>query len=418
MRKERKVLSLILAMMLLVSGLMGCGSDVAQTSKPAKEMKTATAVKAKTLKDKKTVEEKETSKPEETDTEKAEKEETEAPKALPGMEVHFVDVGQGLGTLVKADGQVLVYDGGSRHASRKFVAYLKEQGVETIDYLVSSHYDEDHLGGLIGCLHAFNVKNVICSDYVHTSKLYQTFIDLTDEKGLKRQHMAPGETFDFGKGRVTVLGPVEIRKNASNDNSVVIRIDYGERSFLFTGDAEHKSEEAMVQKGENLKCDVLVPGHHGSATASCWDFLRATLPEYAVISCGEKNSYGHPHVDTMEKLEAMEIEVFRTDSQGDVVCKTDGIDLNWSAKPCNDYSGRDGGTKVSEPEPQKKTVQEETTETENVQKVAEENSVWISRTGSKYHRINNCGRMNPNTSREIPESEAVADGMEKCKKCW
>ena len=205
------------------------------------------------------------------------------------MTVHFLDVGQGLSILVQSEGENLIYDGGDRDASSFVVSYLKDQGVTTIDYLISSHYDSDHVAGLIGCLNAFQVENVICSDYEHGSKTYQSFVDAVNDREITMQHPTVGEEFAFGSGEFIILAPQTIDKNDSNSNSVAIKLINGNNSFIFTGDAESKSEAAMCQSGLELSCDVLVPGHHGSATATSWDFLQETVPEYAVISCGRDN---------------------------------------------------------------------------------------------------------------------------------
>lgn len=257
------------------------------------------------------------------------------------MTVHFLDVGQGLSVFVQSDGENLIYDGGDSNYSSFVVAYLKNQGVTTIDYLISSHYDSDHVSGLIGCLNAFEVKNVICSDYVHDSKTYQSFINMIDSKGLIMQHPSVGDEFTFGTGKFIILAPETIDENDSNDNSVVIKLVNGDNSFIFTGDAESSSESAICQSGINLDCDVLVPSHHGSATATSWEFLEETVPEFAIISCGKDNQYGHPHKDTMDKLESMDIQIYRTDIQGTITVTSDGTNLGWSQEPCNDYTPGD-----------------------------------------------------------------------------
>lgn len=257
------------------------------------------------------------------------------------MAVHFLDVGQGLAVFVQCDGENLIYDGGDRGTSSEVVAYLKNMGVETLDYLISSHYDADHVSGLIGCLNAFHVENVICADYVHDSKTYQSFISTVAEKGLEMQHPSVGTEYTFGSGSFTIMAPEEFEAGESNENSVVIRLVHGKNSFLITGDAEHKSEEAMCESGMELESTVLVPGHHGSATATTWDFLMQVVPEYAVISCGDGNSYGHPHEETMEKLESMDVQIYRTDKQGYISVVSDGEHLDWSQEPCNDYSDGD-----------------------------------------------------------------------------
>ena len=270
--------------------------------------------------------------PETTPEETATPTPTETPTLEPTkeageMKVHFLDVGQGLSILVQSDGQTMIYDGGDKSTSSFVVSYLQKQNVTTIDYLISSHYDSDHMAGLIGCLNAFDVKNVISSDYEHDSKLYQSFIQTVADKGLPMQHPAVGTEFSFGSGSFQILAPATIDPNDSNKNSVAIKLTNGNNSFIFTGDAESTSEKAMCESGIDLSCDVLVPGHHGSATATSWDFLQATVPEYAVISCGKDNQYGHPAKDVMDKLESMDIQVYRTDKQGTIVAVSDGTTI-------------------------------------------------------------------------------------------
>ena len=284
--------------------------------------------------------------PETTPEETATSTPTETPTPEPTkeageMKVHFLDVGQGLSILVQSDGQTMIYDGGDKSTSSFVVSYLQKQNITTIDYLISSHYDSDHMAGLIGCLNAFDVKNVISSDYEHDSKLYQSFIQTVADKGLPMQHPAVGTEFSFGSGSFQILAPATIDPNDSNKNSVAIKLTNGDNSFIFTGDAENTSEKAMCESGIDLSCDVLVPGHHGSATATSWDFLQATVPEYAVISCGKDNQYGHPDKDVMDKLESMDIQVYRTDKQGTIIAVSDGTTITWDQEPCNDYSPGD-----------------------------------------------------------------------------
>ena len=372
--------------------------------------------------------------PTDTPTPETTPEETATPTLEPTkeageMKVHFLDVGQGLSILVQSDGQTMIYDGGDKSTSSFVVSYLQKQNVTTIDYLISSHYDSDHMAGLIGCLNAFDVKNVISSDYEHDSKLYQSFIQTVADKGLPMQHPAVGTEFSFGSGSFQILAPATIDPNDSNKNSVAIKLTNGDNSFIFTGDAERTSENAMCESGIDLSCDVLVPGHHGSATATTWDLLQQTVPEYAVISCGAGNSYGHPHKDTMDKLADMGIQVFRTDEQGTVIAVSDGSNIQWNQSPCNDYSAGDESDTGTQPSSAYKdsgvsgygssdstAADPQTGVQADPEPVGD--MVWISATGSKYHRIPNCGNMNPDNATEMTRSQAEAAGYKACKKCY
>ena len=331
------------------------------------------------------------------------------------MKVHFLDVGQGLSILVQCDGQNMIYDGGDRSTSSYVVSYLQQQGVETIDYLISSHYDSDHMAGLIGCLNAFDVNNVIGGDYVHDSDLYTSFMDTVASEGLEVQHPAVGDTFQLGSASFEILGPVSISDD-SNNNSVAIKLVNDDDSFLFTSDAGSQEEADMIGTGIDLNCEILVLGHHGSDTSSSWDFLASTAPAYAVISCGKDNQYGYPNEGTLEKMQSMDIGIFRTDDQGTIVATSNGSTISFIVEPSTNYTTGDGQI-VGQTEAQ----QEETSAPEPEVAQADpgdENMVWLSATGSKYHSINNCGRMNPSKAYQVTESAAIAQGYEKCQKCW
>ena len=338
------------------------------------------------------------------------------------MAVHFIDVGQGLAILVQSGGENLLYDGGNRAHADEVVQYLKNQQVETIDYMISSHYDEDHLGGLVKCLDNFEVEHVLGSDYVHTSDLFNTFMNTATAHAIIVEYPSVGDTYEFGTGSFTVMAPDGISQN-SNDNSVVIRLVNGNNSFMFMGDAEETSEQDMISTGMNLDCDVLSLGHHGSASSTSWDLLEATSPSWAVISCGLNNTYGHPAAETMGKLSDMDIPVFRTDDQGTVIALSDGNTINWNQEPCNDYtSGSEKQSTDSSADQSEQDINDaaatESYAAETDTSDTQGRMVWISATGSKYHSIPDCGNMNPNKATQETESQALSQGYEACKKCW
>lgn len=337
------------------------------------------------------------------------------------MAVHFIDVGQGLAILVQSGGENLLYDGGSRSHADEVVQYLKNQQVETIDYMISSHYDEDHLGGLVKCLDNFEVERILGADYVHSSDLYNTFMNTATANAISVEYPSVGTEYEFGTGSFMVMAPSGISSN-SNDNSVVIRLVNGSNSFLFMGDAEETSEQDMISTGRNLDCDVLCLGHHGSASSTTWDLLEASTPSWAVVSCGAGNSYGHPTAETMGKISDMGIPVFRTDEQGTIIAVSDSTSISWNQDPCNDYSSGDQTTEADTASYSSGYTEDtaQTTENTAVETASDtqERTVWISATGSKYHSKSNCGNMNPDKATQKSESEAISQGYEACKKCW
>ena len=335
------------------------------------------------------------------------------------MAVHFIDVGQGLSILVQSGGQNLLYDGGDQEHADDVVSYLQQQNVQNIDYMISSHYDEDHVTGLIDCMNTFPVSNVIGTDYAQDSDVFTEFMDTAATKGLEVRYPFVGDSYSFGTGSFTILAPDGINAADSNNNSVVIKLENGSTSFIFTGDAEEKSEQDMIKPDVNLDCDVLCVGHHGSSSSTSWDFLEATTPSYAVISCGIDNQYNHPSAETMGKLSDMGIPVFRTDKQGTVIAQSDGTSIIWNVEPCNDYSSGSESSATSSTTTEATTasapVENTTPEPEPVTNSA---TVWLSATGSKYHSIPNCGRMNPDNARQVSEADAIAQGYTACSKCF
>ena len=253
----------------------------------------------------------------------------DAVKGSTDFEVHYLDVGQGLSVLVRSGDHALLYDGGDRNHSSFVVAYLKRQGITKLDYLIASHYDADHLSGLIGVLHTTEVDTVLGPDYEHTSKTYTSFQSAVTDAGKTVYHPTAGSDYQLGDAYFTVVGPIKSYTD-SNNNSIAIRIVNGDNSFLLTGDVETQSEEDMCRSGLNLYSDVICPGHHGSSNATTSLLLAYTQPTWAVISVGAGNDYGHPHQATLQRLADAGVTVLRTDEHGTIVARSDGKDISWS----------------------------------------------------------------------------------------
>lgn len=265
-------------------------------------------------------------------------------------DVHILDVGQGLSVLIESDGHYMLYDGGDSNKSSYVVSYLQNEQVSSLDYVVASHYDSDHLNGVVGALNVFPAKQVWGPSYETDTKIYQSFRSATEAKGLSVIQPSVGSKYSLGDAVIQVLAPSGDDYADVNNYSIAIRVKDGDTSFLITGDAEADSEAEMIASGLELDSDVYVMGHHGSGTSTSWDLLQAAVPEYAVLSCGTGNSYGHPHIESMEKLQAMDIPLFRTDKQGTIVASTDGSSITWNVEPCNDYSPGDPNDVPAQPQ--------------------------------------------------------------------
>lgn len=242
--------------------------------------------------------------------------------------VHFIDVGQGDSTLILCNEKAMLIDGGDKSASSTVYTYLKKHGITYLDYVVCTHADADHVGGLSGALEYAKVGTVYCPVEEYDSQAFRAFQTRVEAQGKTLICPAVDTTFSLGGAAVTVLAPRESYKD-NNNTSIVLRIVYGETSFLFTGDAEHDSEQAMCDANVPLKSTVLKVGHHGSDTSTSIYFLRAVMPEYAVISCGKNNKYGHPTEQTLSRLSQAGVRVLRTDLQGDIVCTSDGKNVEF-----------------------------------------------------------------------------------------
>lgn len=243
------------------------------------------------------------------------------------LEVHYIDVGQADAALILCGGESMLIDGGNVADSSLVVSYLADQGVERLDHVVCTHAHEDHVGGLSGALAKYGADTVYAPVTEYDSKAFRDFLKYAGDLTLP----APGDTWTVGAAEVTVLGPVKDYDD-TNNTSIVLRLDYGETSFLFTGDMERGAEADLLEAGANLSADVLKVGHHGSDTSSSYPFLRAVMPEYAVISCETGNSYGHPHEVTLSRLRDAEVQLYRTDMQGTVVAASDGKVISFTVE--------------------------------------------------------------------------------------
>lgn len=239
------------------------------------------------------------------------------------LQVHFIDVGQGDSIYIKTPSKNILIDAGERGDT--VVNYLKELDVSSLDLVISTHPHSDHIGGLVNVLRALEVKEVIDPGIVHTSKTFEDYLTLIDEKDIVFTEGWPGDVRDLGDSvMLEILHPREPKSNDLNNASVVARLSFGEISFLFTGDAEKKSEKEILDQGFDIKSTILKAGHHGSSTSTGEDFLNAVSPETVIIMCGEGNSYGHPHEEIIEMLESYDINIYRTDISGTIVIITDG----------------------------------------------------------------------------------------------
>ena len=258
-----------------------------------------------------------------------------APAAVSGdtvFEVRFFDIGQGDSALVRCGSQTMLIDGGKVKNNQKLVARLKELDVSHLDAVICSHPDEDHCGGLAAVLASTQTDSFYCSVSSWHTKAFSDVVKYVGEQGISVTVPTAGDTFAFGAASVEFLGPVEDYGDDPNEGSLVARVRYGETSFLFTGDMGFEAEDDMLAAGANVSATVLKVAHHGSAGSSSTEFLEAVDPEYAVISVGADNDYGHPTEAALARLSACGIPVYRTDLLGEIVAVSDGTSVTISSE--------------------------------------------------------------------------------------
>lgn len=246
----------------------------------------------------------------------------------PKLEVHYIDVGQGDATLIKAGEHAMLIDAGDNTKGTVVQLYLKKQGVEKLDYLILTHTDADHIGGADVIITKFDIEQIFMGDFPKENATYRELLEAMEYRNKIFTIPEVGSEFSLGKASFTILAPVR-QYDDPNNSGIALILQNGKNSFLFAGDCEDEAEEDMLMNGMDLTCDVYKVSHHGSQRSSSSDFLKAMSPESAVISCEKGNAYGHPHAEVVERLEAAEIQIFRTDQQGNIVAYSDGNELTW-----------------------------------------------------------------------------------------
>lgn len=338
------------------------------------------------------------------------------------LEVHYIDVGQGDATLIKCGSHAMLIDGGNNNKGTTVQLYLKKQGVESLDYVIGTHPDADHIGGLDVIVYKYNCEKVIMPDYEKDTKTYQELVDVIHDKNMKITYPVVGEQYALGEAKFTIIAPNSNSYGGNaNDYSVAILLEYGKNRFLFTGDAEEASEAEMLTNGIDISADVYKVAHHGSRSASTQEFLNAVHPKYAVISCGEGNSYGHPHAEVLNRLRSMGVEVFRTDEQGSIIASSDGENITWNC------SATDSWQSGEQTESDRENSEDENPGDENSgnaisDAVTSEQTTYVLNTNTKKFHRETCSSVSQIKEEnfqkvQMNREELEQSGYSPCKNC-
>lgn len=334
------------------------------------------------------------------------------------LEVHYIDVGQGDATLLMCDDESMLIDTGDASKGTYIQNYLQKRGITELKYLILTHPDTDHIGGAATVITKFDIENLFMSDFEKDNTVYRNLQDTISYYGLSWTTPTVGSTYTLGGATFVIVAPNKTY-TTPNNASIGLLLSHGNNKFLFTGDAEESAEADMLKNGIPLSADVYKVEHHGSRTSTTDTFLHAVNPTFAVISCAEDNSYGHPHAETLNKLRSNGIQVFRTDEQGSLIAYSDGSTITWSAPPSESWkSGEPTGTQTNTSNQNiEETIDQNTNQNTNVQV-----ATYILNTNTKKFHIPICSSVKQMAEKNKLEStqsreEIIASGYSPCKKC-
>ncbi len=246
------------------------------------------------------------------------------------IQISYLDVGQGDAAYIRVNDFDILIDAGPSSDSDKLMEQLEDKNIDDFEIVIATHPHEDHIGGMTKVFEKYEVKSFYMPKVTHTTKTFENMMKAVSNEGLKAKVIKEGTSIDLGEGaKFETYSPIEDTYDNLNNYSPIMKLTYGNKTFLFTGDAEKEVETEVAKKySDELNADVIKFGHHGSSTSSSADFIEAISPQYGIISCGVDNSYGHPHRETLDVINKLGIETYRTDKQGQITVTSDGNTIN------------------------------------------------------------------------------------------
>lgn len=248
------------------------------------------------------------------------------------LQIWFLDVGQADSILIQNGDANMLIDAGNNEDGKKLVSYFQSLGIESFQYVIGTHAHEDHIGGMDDIIDNFNIDTFYMPDAITTTATFESVLDSLEAKNIAFQTPSIDSIFKLGNATIDVLY-VGTDDSDLNNTSIVLKLTYGNTNILFMGDAE-KEVETIIEK-KDISADVLKVGHHGSNTSSSKTFLEKVNPNYAIISVGTGNSYGHPSNTTIQNLENQNIQIYRTDENGTIIMTSDGTNITFQTIQTN-----------------------------------------------------------------------------------
>lgn len=252
------------------------------------------------------------------------------------LDITYLDVGQADAILIQNEGHNMLIDAGNNEDGPLLVQYFKEQNMTKFDYLIATHPHEDHIGGMDDIIKNFDIEKIYMPNVTTTTKTFLDVLNAMEEKNMTFDVPNIGQNFALGHTLFQVMYTGSNKKNLNN-SSIILKANFKNTSYLFTGDATSEVEKKILSK--DIKATVLKVGHHGSKYSTTTEFLNKVNPKYAIISVGKNNSYNHPNQITIDKLTKKNIEIHRTDQEGSIFLKSDGKTINITSKQTNTNGG-------------------------------------------------------------------------------
>ena len=336
------------------------------------------------------------------------------------LTVTFLDVGQGDAAVLQCGGQTMMIDGGKAKASSYIYSWLKKNQISYLDVMVATHTDADHIGGLSGALNYAKVGTAYCPVTSGTTKTFQSFVRYLKKQGKSITVPKAGDEFSLGGAQVRILGPTDPQAEGNN-SSIVLKVTFGDTSFLFTGDAEREEEQELLESGYDLESTVLKVGHHGSDTSTSYLFLRTVTPQYAVISVGADNTYGHPTEAVLSRLRDADVKTCRTDLQGTITAVSDGKNVTFQTERNADINSLGNAGPGQKDETGQKNKAVSSAGKAAASDSSAEKTYVLNTNTHKFHDpdCSSVSQMKEKNKRIVTESrdQIIADGYDPCGRC-